>query len=79
MSKLRVLLCTAASLFIAAGTLSAQGLTGQISGVIQDSSSGAMAGASVTLTNTGTNQAKVVTTDSSGNFILPNCSPALTT
>ena len=28
-----------------------------------------MAGASVTLTNTGTNQAKVVTTDSSGNFI----------
>lgn len=69
MSKLRVLLCTAASLFIAAGTLSAQGLTGQISGVIQDSSSGAMAGASVTLTNTGTNQAKVVTTDSSGNFI----------
>src|SRR5947209_2477876 len=71
MSKLQVLLCTAVCLFLARGTVLGQGLTGQISGLVQDPSGGAMAGATVTLTNTGTLQAKDLATDTSGVFIFP--------
>jgi len=52
-------------------SLYGQGLTGQISGSVQDSSGSAMTGATVELTNTGTGLIKQGTTDASGAFIFP--------
>jgi hypothetical protein len=50
--------------------LSAQGLTGQISGTVVDSSGAAVPGASVNLRNAGTQLVRDVTTDSSGAFVV---------
>jgi len=45
-----------------------QGLTGQMSGSVTDGSSSVLPGATVTVTNMGTQAARSVTTDASGVF-----------
>lgn len=47
----------------------AQGLTGQISGRLQDSSGAVMAGTPVSLENSGTNEQRTATSNSSGEFV----------
>src|SRR5205823_4786298 len=68
-SRCFVYLTFAAALGVSA--LNGQGLTGQISGSVEDSSASAIAGATVELTNTGTGLVKAGTTDASGAFIFP--------
>jgi len=50
-------------------SLIAQGLTGQISGTINDSSGSAVVGVGVNLLNEGTGQTRQITSDSSANFL----------
>ena len=50
--------------------LHAQGLTGQVSGSVLDSSGSALPGATVTVKNAGTQISRETTTDQSGNFVL---------
>jgi hypothetical protein len=52
-----------------------QGLTGQISGVVQDPSGGALPGATLNLTNVATSQTREVISDSSGNFVFTQLLP----
>ncbi len=71
----RTVLSTAVAMFAATGILSAQGLTGQISGSVTDPSGDAVAGAGVEMVNTGTSQARQVTTDESGAFVFTQLLP----
>src|ERR1700675_3083575 len=50
----------------------AQTITGTISGDVADASGAVVAGATVTVVNLGTNQERSATTNSSGNFLVPN-------
>ena len=52
--------------------LSAQGLTGQISGVVTDNSGGVMPGATVTVKNVGTNLTRETVTGTDGAFVITN-------
>jgi hypothetical protein len=52
---------------------------GTILGVVKDASGGAMAGATVTITNTGTNDARTVTTGTDGEYRVPALQPGLYT
>ena len=54
------------------GTLSAQGLTGQISGVVTDTGGGVMPGATVTVKNVGTNLVREAVTGADGAFVITN-------
>ena len=45
--------------------------TGTINGSVYDSTGALIPGATVTVTNTGTNQTRSATTDDSGNYVLP--------
>lgn len=47
----------------------AQGLTGQIGGVIQDSSGAAVAGTTITLRNVATSQLRTTVSDTEGNYV----------
>src|SRR5579863_10432566 len=47
---------------------------GSVVGVVADTSEGAIAGATVTLTNTGTNEKRTLETDGSGNYSFANVS-----
>lgn len=60
-----VVVCAAA-----AGSARAQGLTGQLSGTVEDASGSIMPGANVTVKNTGTQVTREVTTDASGAFVV---------
>ena len=51
--------------------LSAQKITGDISGDVTDKSGGVVAGATVTVENTGTGLTRTTTTNDSGNFRIP--------
>ncbi len=53
----------------------AQGLTGQISGTLTDSNGAALPNIRVEVANQETAQVRVVTTDSAGNFIVPQLLP----
>jgi len=64
-NTMRVVVCLFA-VFLAAATLEAQIDRGTISGTVTDPSGAAVAGATVTVTNLGTNQAVNLTTDSAG-------------
>ena len=67
--------CVVLALALAAGFSSAafaQGLTGQISGVVTDSGGGVMPGASVTIKNVGTNLVRETTTGPDGAFVITN-------
>ena len=50
----------------------AQGLTGQISGTVTDSGGGVLPGATVTVTNTGTNLVRDTVTGPDGTFVFPD-------
>jgi hypothetical protein len=52
--------------------LQAQGLTGQISGVITDSGGGVIPGATVTIKNVGTNSTRDTVTGADGAFVFPD-------
>jgi carboxypeptidase family protein/TonB-dependent receptor-like protein len=52
--------------------LQAQGLTGQISGVVTDSGGGVLPGATVTIKNAGTNQTRETVTAADGAFLFPD-------
>ena len=56
----------------AAPRLEAQGLTGQISGTITDSGGGVLPGATVTITNVGTNSRRETPTAADGSFVFPD-------
>jgi hypothetical protein len=56
----------------AATRASAQGLTGQISGVVTDSGGGVMPGATVTVKNVGTNLVREAVTGADGAFVITN-------
>jgi len=62
---IRVVICLAV-VFLVAGRLRAQIDRASISGTVTDPSGAAVAGATVTVTNGGTNQSQTITTDSSG-------------
>jgi hypothetical protein len=67
--------CVVLALALAAGfspAAFAQGLTGQISGVVTDSGGGVMPGASVTIKNVGTNLVRETTTGPDGAFVITN-------
>jgi hypothetical protein len=52
--------------------LHAQGLTGQISGTVVDSGQGVLPGATVSIRNAGTNQAREAVTGPDGRFVFPD-------
>ena len=52
--------------------LAAQAVTGTILGLITDATGAVMPGTTVTLTNTGTGQVRVVTTDTNGEYTVPS-------
>ena len=54
------------------GHLLAQGLTGQISGTVADSGGGVLPGATVTITNAGTNATREAITGPDGAFVFPD-------
>ena len=56
----------------AAGLAYAQGLTGQISGVVADSGGGILPGATVTIKNAGTNSTRDTVTGPDGTFVFPD-------
>jgi hypothetical protein len=65
----------AVALLTATGTLTsvhAQGLTGQISGVVTDSGGGVLPGATVTITNQGTNLVRETVTSATGAYVFPD-------
>src|SRR6476659_109204 len=51
------------------GSLMAQGLTGQISGTVNDSTGSAVVGADVVLLNQGTGQTRQMASDKTGSFL----------
>src|SRR6266700_3592669 len=59
-----------------AGLLAQQTASSGIAGVVTDSTQAAMPGATVTVTNTGTNVKRTTTSDAQGNFSVPNLQPA---
>ncbi len=64
------LLAVAAVLALACNTVSAQGLTGQLSGTVVDSSGASVPGASVSVRNVGTQVTREVVTDAEGAFVI---------
>lgn len=69
--KLRLLSLATLLVAATASFLSAQAITGSITGVVTDSSGGLIPGAQVTVLNLGTNIQSKVTTDSTGNYTVP--------
>ena len=57
--------------------VTAQTVTGTITGTVVDQSSQVIAGAKVTLTNDRTSDARDTTTNESGNFLFPAVSPGI--
>jgi hypothetical protein len=58
-------------------TVVGQSNKGSITGTVSDSGGGVVAGATVTITNLGTNQAQTLTTSEQGSFSLNNLDPVL--
>ena len=61
---------------LGAGLGAQESASSGISGQVVDSTKGAMPGATVTVTNAGTNAQRVVVTDAEGRFTIPNLPPA---
>src|ERR1700681_3647514 len=74
--RLRLVYALALSVGLLVGVsdmrLAAQGTTGTILGTVTDSSGGAIAEATVTVTNVGTSATQSVTSDALGRFTVPN-------
>ncbi|HXE14413.1 MAG TPA: TonB-dependent receptor [Bryobacteraceae bacterium] len=71
--KLCVLLAIIAALY--AGIAGGQGLTGQISGLLTDPSGAPVAGATLTIINSSTQQTRSTHTDSSGHYVFAELLP----
>src|SRR5947207_10322482 len=70
---LRALVCSVALALVATGTAWAQAVAGsQLSGVVRDTSGGAIPGAEVTVTKTDTGMTRTVFTGADGAYALPN-------
>ena len=69
MSFRRVALSLILLAVVMTASLRGQGLTGQISGSVQDSTGSAVVGAEVVLTNQGTGATRQLVTDGSGNYL----------
>ncbi len=67
-SSVRLLTTLCGLVLALASSVHAQGLTGQMSGSVVDSSSSVLPGANVTVTNTGTQATRTVPTDANGVF-----------
>ena len=65
----------ALSLWICSGIVLAQGLTGQISGSVTDSSGAVVSNATAQITNIQTGQTRSVTTNADGRFVFPELLP----
>jgi hypothetical protein len=72
---IRCLLLSSLTLVFLITNISAQGLTGQISGTLTDSQGGAVTGATVEVINEETAQSRSVTADSEGHFIVTQLLP----
>ena len=68
----RVLLAVAMLVSSLTASALAQGLTGQISGTVTDAGGGVMPGATVSIKNAGTNQAREAITGADGAFQFPD-------
>lgn len=68
------LITATACLLISSGVM-AQKYTGTIRGVVSDPSGALVAGAQVTATNSGTNESRTVTTNSEGEYVVPELNP----
>ncbi|MBI2677862.1 MAG: TonB-dependent receptor [Candidatus Koribacter versatilis] len=80
MSRLRTLLaafCVVSFLLLSTLNLSAQKITGDITGTVTDSSGAALTGAKVTAENTGTTETATVTTNDTGYYRLLNLPPGV--
>src|ERR1700722_20320501 len=73
------LLGAAAGVFLIAFPLIAQLNTGRISGAVTDQSGGAIAAATVTITNVATGVSRPLTTDGAGQYAAPNLDPGIYT
>jgi Carboxypeptidase regulatory-like domain len=67
-----VALCLALVMALAPAIAAAQAVTGTILGTVTDSTGAVVAGASVTLTHTGTGNARTVVTDTRGEYAAPS-------
>jgi carboxypeptidase family protein/TonB-dependent receptor-like protein len=65
-----------ALVLLCSGVRAQESASSGISGQVVDGTKGAMPGATVTVTNTGTNAQRVVVTDAEGRFTVPNLPPA---
>ncbi|HEV2733116.1 MAG TPA: carboxypeptidase regulatory-like domain-containing protein, partial [Terriglobales bacterium] len=77
MKGLRVLGCACLLLVATAATVFSQTTTGRILGEVYDQSGAALAGATVTVTDTQRGTTRIVTTDISGNYAVPNLIPSV--
>lgn len=75
MKTLRLLACIACVLTFAVSTASAQTTTGTVTGFVTDSTSAAVQGATVKLTNTGTGLTQNAETNENGSYIFPLVQP----
>ena len=73
-SGIRILLVSIGALLFSLPVFSQANL-GQILGAVTDQTGGVIAGAMVTVTNTGTDVARTLTTDQAGEYIAPNLTP----
>ncbi len=73
LARMQLLATFAALVFV--GTLSGQGLTGQLSGEISDPSHASLANADVQIINRETNQTRDTKTDNSGHFVFSELLP----
>src|SRR4029079_11462548 len=63
-------------ILICTGARAQESASSGIVGIVTDSTHGALPGATVTVTNTGTNAQRTATTDAEGRFSVPNLPPA---
>jgi Carboxypeptidase regulatory-like domain/TonB dependent receptor len=61
--------------FLLAGSASAQGIRATVTGRVTDASGAVVPQAKIAITNTGTNEARVVETNENGEYTLPQLSP----
>ena len=77
-TRFAIALVSIAAIFILLSPqLKSQSTSGSVIGTVTDSSGAIVPGASVTLTNTGTNEKKSVKTDNAGNYQFANVLPAV--
>jgi hypothetical protein len=73
--RLSRFLCVIAVVSVCASFLHAQGTTASIQGTVKDGTGGALANATVVITNVGTNLERAVSSDGSGFFVVPDLRP----